>query len=147
MLDHLSFAVKDYKQTLKFYSVSILKFKQRLIKKLLLQFVVLAILSISLSFWRVFFAVSFGFGTLIPLFAHGIFALVIFQKTSNHGAKMAMQKFYLGELLKWCFTGLCFWLAFQWQNVVAVGLFLGFIVAQVLSTLLLVQMEIQKKRR
>jgi len=116
-------------------SVSILKFKQSLIKKNLLQFVVLAILTIFLSFWHVFFALSFGVGALIPLAANGIFALVIFKKTANHDAKVVMNKFYWGEILKLCFTGVCFWLVFQWQNVVAAGLFIGFIVAQVLSVL------------
>lgn len=117
-------------------SVSTLKFKQSLIKKFLLQLVVLAVLSLFLSFWGVFFAVSFSFGALIPMLANGIFALVIFKKTANPDAKIVMHKFYLGEILKLCFTGICFWLIFQWQHVVVAGLFLGFIVAQVLSAFL-----------
>jgi len=117
-------------------SVSTLKFKQSLIKKFLLQLVVLAVLTLFLSFWRVFFAASFGVGALIPLAGNGIFAWVIFKKTANHDAKAVMNKFYLGEVLKLCFTGICFWLVFQWQHIMAAGLFLGFIVAQILSAIL-----------
>ncbi len=120
-------------------SVSTLKFKQNLIKKFLIQFVVMTAFTAAIAFWDILFAVSFGLGALTLLVTSGIFAFLMFRKPPVNNSKTVMRNFYLAEMLKLCIASVCFWAIFQWQQVIVVGLFLGFIIAQIFAIALFVK--------
>ena len=85
--------------------------------------------------------VSFALGAGISLFPTLLFGRIFF-KTRNTAstAKKIVNAFYIGEAVKILTTIVLFILVFQWQALVPLFLFVGFIAAQ-LSCLLIFSLK------
>jgi len=86
-------------------------------------------------------SVSFALGAGVSLFPILLFGRIFFKtKDTASTAKKIVNAFYIGEAIKILTTIVLFILVFQWQALVPLFLFLGFIAAQ-LSCLLIFSLK------
>ena len=73
---------------------------------------------------------SFFLGGVINIIPSFLFGKIFFKNTGARAAKKIVKAFYWGETVKIFTTVLFFIAVFQWPEVKALPLFLGFILAQ-----------------
>lgn len=104
-----------------------------LIKIIKIQCIILLILSAVVAFvYHLPTGISFFIGGLISIIPGFLFGQIFLKRTGAREAKEVMNAFYSGEAVKLVATVLLFFLAFQWHGIVAVALFIGFIITQLL---------------
>jgi ATP synthase protein I len=120
----------------------ILAFSQNLFKLFGLQFLLIFILGL-LATWgySVNIGLSFLLGGLINIIPSYIFAKIVFKQTGARALKKTLNAFYVGEALKLLLTAFLFFLVFQWQDLQALSMFLGFVMAQMIYWAFLYKMK------
>lgn len=94
---------------------------------------ILGISGILLRLFSLHTAISFLLGSAISLIPITLFAKIFFQSTSaskKRTPKNILNTFYMAELLKIILSIILFMCVFQWKELQALALFLGFITAQ-----------------
>lgn len=120
----------------------ILAFSQNLFKLFGLQFLFIFTLSL-LAAWIYSFnmGLSFLLGGSINLIPSYIFAKIVFKQSGARALKKTLSAFYIGEALKLLLTAVLFILVFQWQELHALSMFLGFVTAQIIYWAVLYKMK------
>jgi len=112
----------------------------RLLKSVLLSALFILCVSLILAWkFNLNSGMSFLLGGGISIIPALLFGKIFFQTTGARAAKKVLNAFYIAEAIKLLLMGILFVLTFQWQGLQAAFLFLGFIFAQLVNILIMLQ--------